>query len=125
MLKSNGDLVRCVNSKTNQVIKIQRWICDDTFGSDKQRRDAQLWQSATGFKPQEVEPLTLTYTYDPTAVKIESDIEKENEIGISMAAQKMSDAITNDCIAILSESIVEQTQTEPVKKNIPQKRKRK
>ena len=47
------DLVRCINIKTGQVINMPRWICDTTqegsLGSD-----AMLWQSATGFKPQEV-----------------------------------------------------------------------
>jgi hypothetical protein len=102
MLKSNGDLVRCVNSKTNQVIKIQRWICDATFGSDKQRTDARLWQSATGFKPQEVEPIE---DFTPSI---------ENQ-------QQYEQAGEGDMVLTNEPAIIEQ----PVKKNIPQKRKKK
>ena len=107
MLKSNGDLVRCVNSKTNQVIKIQRWICDDTFGSDKQRRDAQLWQSATGFKPQEVEPLQEVVENFTPSIENQQQYEQAGE----------GDMVLTDAPAFIPEL--------PVKKNIPQKRKRK
>ncbi len=104
--KSNGDLVRCINSKTNQVIKIQRWICDDHFGSDKQRTDARLWQSATGFKPQEVEPIQPIENYTPSI---------ENQQHLELAGE-------GDMVMTEEPAIIQET---PIKKNIPQKRKRK
>ena len=101
--KRNGDLVRCINSKTNQVIKIQRWICDHNFGSDKQRTDARLWQSLTGFKPQEVEPIE---NYTPS---------QENVVHNETANE--GEMVFTDDPAFIPDL--------PVKKNIPQKRKRK
>lgn len=118
MLKSNGDLVRCVNSKTNQVIKIQRWICDDTFGSDKQRRDAQLWQSATGFKPQEVEPLQeVAEEYRSTVKTTTTEIIK---------VTSFKDSSIEPQSELIDGGIAIEIELDPkFKKNIPQKRKRK
>ncbi len=48
-----SELVRCINMKTGQVINMPRWICDSTQPGQL-GVDATLWQSATGFMPQEI-----------------------------------------------------------------------